>query len=292
VKYPTTTHLLVAGCLLAATAALGQTAPAPAPSTAPATSPAGAEEALKLNPFVVSEDDNVGYAATSTLAGTRINTALRDVGAAISIVTPEFLRDTAATNLGELLSLTTATEIGGVSGNFAGGATSGGRPDQSESRENPQGNNRVRGIGAATTTRDYFITDIPFDAYNSSGVTISRGPNSLLFGIGNPAGVIEGSVIHPQLSRNRTEIGTRYGSMDSYRGTVDINRVLEKGRVAFRVATVNEQNNYQQEPAFDRKRRVYGALTVVLRDGKKSTWFGKSPPSAPPANWATASPTP
>jgi hypothetical protein len=52
--------------------------------------------------------------------------------------------------------------------------------------------------------------------------------------------------------------------------------VLEKGRVAFRVATVNEQNNYQQEPAFDRKRRVYGALTVVLRDGKKSTWFGKS----------------
>ena len=85
-------------------------------------------------------------------------------------------------------------------------------------------------IGAATTTRDYFITDIPFDAYNSSGVTISRGPNSLLFGIGNPAGVIEGSIIHPQLSRNRTEIGTRYGSMDSYRGTVDINRVLMQMR--------------------------------------------------------------
>jgi len=275
VKYPLTS-LLVAGSLLAASAAFAQTSAGPAKSAAPAESPAGAEEALKLNPFVVSEDDNVGYAATSTLAGTRINTALRDVGAAISIVTPEFLRDTAATNLGELLSLTTATEIGGVSGNFAGGATAGGRPDQSDSRENPQGNNRVRGIGAATTTRDYFVTDIPFDAYNSSGVTISRGPNSLLFGIGNPAGVIEGSLIHPQLQRNRTEITTRYGSMDSYRGTVDLNRVLEKGRVAFRIATVNEQNNYQQEPAFDRKRRAYGALTFVVRDGRKSTWLGKT----------------
>lgn len=269
------TPLVLAGWLLAAGAALGQTASAPAkPPVAVSTRPT--DEAVKLNPFVVNEDDNVGYAATSTLAGTRINTALRDVGAAISIVTPEFLRDTAATNLGELLSLTTGTEIGGVSGNFAGGATAGGRPDQSDSRENPQGNNRVRGIGAATTTRDYFITDIPFDAYNSSGVTLSRGPNSLLFGIGNPAGVIEGSLIHPQLQRNRTEIGTRYGSMESYRGTVDLNRVLEKGRVAFRIATVNEQNNYRQEPAFDRKRRAYGALAVVLRDGKQSTWLGKT----------------
>ncbi len=242
----------------------------------PPPAPAERDEVLKLNPFVVSENDTVGYSAASTLAGTRINTALRDVGAAISIITPEFLLDTASTNLGELLSLTTATEVGGVFGNFAGGATEGGRPDQSEGRENPQANNRVRGIGAATTTRDYFLTDIPFDSYNSSGVTIARGPNSLLFGIGNPAGIIEGSIIHPQLSRNRTVIGGRFGSEDSYRATVDLNRVLVKNRLAFRVATVNEHNNYQQEPAFDRKRRGYLSLEGVLRDGKAASWVGKT----------------
>jgi hypothetical protein len=49
-------------------------------------------ETVKLNPFVVSESDSVGYSANSTLAGTRINTALRDVGAAISIITPSFSR--------------------------------------------------------------------------------------------------------------------------------------------------------------------------------------------------------
>lgn len=79
-----------------------QVAPA---SVVPATPPPDPGERVLLDPFVVSEDDNVGYSANSTLAGTRINTALRDVGASISIITPEFLNDTASTNIGELLSL-------------------------------------------------------------------------------------------------------------------------------------------------------------------------------------------
>ena len=198
------------------------------------------------------------------------------IGAAISIITPEFLQDTAATNLGELLALTTSTEIGGVAGNFAGGGLENGRPDMSESRENPQANNRVRGIGAATTTRNYFPTDIPFDAYNSSGVTINRGPNSLLFGIGNPAGVIEGSTIQPQLQRNRTAIGATFASEQSYRGTVDLNRVLVRDRLAFRFASVSEHNNFQQNPAFDRKRRGFLSVEGVLRDGRRGGWLGRS----------------
>ncbi len=241
-----------------------------------AAEPPSPSETVKLNPFVVSESDAVGYSANSTLAGTRINTALRDVGAAISIITPEFLQDTAATNLGELLALTTSTEIGGVAGNFAGGGLENGRPDMSESRENPQANNRVRGIGAATTTRNYFPTDIPFDAYNSSGVTINRGPNSLLFGIGNPSGVIEGSTLNPQLQRDRTAISAVAASENSYRSTLDLNRVLVRNRLAFRVATVSEQNNFQQKPAFDRKRRGYLALEGVLREGRSSGVLGKS----------------
>src|SRR3954466_13922325 len=266
----------VASCLLPVFAAAADTAPATRTPPRPDATDPNADIAVALDPFVISESDNVGYSANSTLAGTRINTALRDVGASISVITPEFLRDTGATNLGELLSMTTSTEVGGVFGNFAGGDQTSVRPDQSENRENPQGNQRVRGIGPATNTRDYFITDIPFDSYNTSRVTLSRGPNSLLFGIGNPSGIIEASTSRPLLNRNRTEIGTRYGSKESYRATLDLNRVLQKDRIAFRIATVNEQNNYQQEPAFDRKRRIYGALEVVLRDGKHSGILGKS----------------
>ncbi len=248
-------------------------APSDRPKTNPAPEPV---ELVQLSPFVVSEDDSVGYAANSTLAGTRLNTALRDVGASISIITSEFLVDTASTNLGELLTLTTGTEVGGVLGNFAGGAEAFGRPDQSEARENPEGNQRIRGIGPASPTRDFFHSDIPMDAYNTARVTINRGPNSLLFGIGNPAGTIDTSLRKAQLGRDRNEVTARYGSNASYRSSLDLNRVLVKDRLAFRLATVGEQNNFDQEPAFDRKRRIYGTVEAVLRDGKKSTIFGKT----------------
>lgn len=262
--------------ILTQLAALFALVVAPMDAQTPAGGATAQEEVIKMSPFVVSTDQDIGYQATSTLAGTRINTPLRDIGASISIITPEFLADTASTNVGELLSFTTGTEVGGIEGNFAGGAQDTGRPDQSGARENPQDNQRIRGIGPATNTRDFFLTDIPFDSYNTSRVTISRGPNALLFGIGNPAGIIEASLNKAQLNRHRTEIATRYGSNDSYRGTLDFNRVLVKDRLALRLASVGEQNNFDQEPAFDRKKRVYGAVEAVLRDGTRSRILGKT----------------
>ena len=73
----------------------------PVPLSAQGTSSTAAEETeedvIVLSAFEVSETDSVGYTANSTLAGTRINTKLRDVGASISVFTPEFMADTGAT---------------------------------------------------------------------------------------------------------------------------------------------------------------------------------------------------
>jgi len=52
------------------------------------------EEVITMNPFAVTSDEDRGYRATSTLAGTRTRTDLKDVGSAISVVTAEFLQDT------------------------------------------------------------------------------------------------------------------------------------------------------------------------------------------------------
>ncbi len=54
-----------------------------------------AEETVVLTPFEVSAPDR-GYVATQTLAGTRLNTSLKGIGSAISVVTPEFLRNVGA----------------------------------------------------------------------------------------------------------------------------------------------------------------------------------------------------
>lgn len=56
------------------------------------------EEVFELSPFVVDTSQDSGYLASSTLAGTRLNTSLDDVGAAIQVVTQEFMDDVGATD--------------------------------------------------------------------------------------------------------------------------------------------------------------------------------------------------
>lgn len=238
---------------------------------------ASQEEVIHLSPFQVTESSAVGYVATSTLAGSRLNTQLRDVGAAVSVYTPELFADTGITSAAQLLTIAVGAEVGGSNGNFAGGGAPdfAGRPNQSEARENPQGNQRIRGVGPASLSRDYFLTDIPFDSYNISGVTINRGPNSLLFGVGNPAGVIEASAIKAQVSRNSYTTTARYGSNESYRGTFDLNQVLFKDRLAVRVAGVHDKNVYDQKPAYDRDERLYANIKAVIAKNKGSNILGE-----------------
>ncbi|MFM9079242.1 MAG: hypothetical protein ACKOTE_03760, partial [Opitutaceae bacterium] len=45
---------------------------------------------------------------------------------------------------------------------------------------------------------------------------------------------------------------------------------------ALRVATVSEHNNFQQKPAFDRKRRGFISVEGVLRDGRAGGWLGRT----------------
>ncbi|MDI1335775.1 MAG: hypothetical protein PSU94_06275 [Lacunisphaera sp.] len=75
-----------------------------APTAGRSTTEKTKDETIVLSPFVVTSDGNNGYAATSTLAGTRLNTKLRDLGAAITVVTPEFMKDTGVTSIEELLT--------------------------------------------------------------------------------------------------------------------------------------------------------------------------------------------
>src|SRR4051812_47393702 len=65
---------------------LGQTAPAPAASAMRTD-----EATIKLDPFSVSADSDVGFVASSSLAGGRIATPLKDTPVAFSVITKEFL---------------------------------------------------------------------------------------------------------------------------------------------------------------------------------------------------------
>ena len=57
------------------------------------------------------------------------------------------------------------------------------------------------------------------------------------------------------------KVELRHGSNDAVRQSIDMNRVIAPGRLALRIAGLHEDERYNQRPAFEKNRRIYGALT-------------------------------
>ncbi len=254
--------------LLASLIALGS---AEAQTAALSSDPANAsksvpieEKALILSPFTVNTEQDKGYQATSTLAGTRLNTAIKDLGASISVYNKDFLDDIGATNANDLLIYATGMEAAGPGGNFSNAAGSNiTEPNVVGDgvRNNPQGGSRARGLTSPTYTRGYFISEVAIDGYNTSAVTVNRGPNAILFGVANAAGVVDTTLIRPNLNRNSNKVEFRYGNNDSMRTSLEMNRVLIPKKLAARLSLLDDQERYNQRPSFENKKRIYGALT-------------------------------
>src|SRR4051794_26084253 len=78
-----------------------------AQSIPPAVAGAAKEEPIELSPFVTTAGSEKGYVATSSLAGSRVNTPLKDIAAQIDVLTTEFLSDIAAINMDEAVAFST-----------------------------------------------------------------------------------------------------------------------------------------------------------------------------------------
>ena len=259
----------LAGSFAFAMGSYAQTAPASAPLP-------DAEDVLTLSPFSVEETKDSGYAATSTLAGSRIRSDVRDLGSSLSIITKDFLIDTGATDGESLLAMVGSVEVGGVLGNFSDVNLDGESNSTNSTRINPQSSQRIRGLVSASTTRDYFTTNIPFDSYNTSRVEVNRGPNSVLFGLGSPGGVINNSTNVARIGDNSGEIGFRFDHRGSHRTTFDINQTIIDDRFAIRLDVLNERTEFQQNPAFEKDTRYFGAFDLALRKNANDSWFGKA----------------
>jgi hypothetical protein len=217
---------------------------------------------VQLDPFVVStSNDADGYAVKDTLAGTRVRTDLRDVASSLVVVNKKFMQDIGATNNETLLQYTGSTEVGGVGGNFLGGnyPASADSYGQNASLLRPNSNTRVRGLDAADNTRDFFLTEIPWDNYIVDRVDIQRGPNSILFGVGSPAGIINSS-INTAGFKTAYKFENRIDKWGSLRNSIDVNQVLISDTLAIRVAGLDDRKKFEQKPAFEDVSRIYGAL--------------------------------
>ena len=226
---------------------------------------ADSEDVVVLSPFEVTSDSDVGYQATSTLAGTRLRTELRDIGSSISIVNEEFLRDTGSQNLEDVLIFTPNTEIGGLGGNHSG--SQGANPIPEQQRDDPSGGlTRVRGLASADLTRDYFITNIPFDTFNTDRVEVQRGANSALYGLGSPGGIVNAATIRADFLGNRGRVRFETDQYGTARYSLRYNQMIGD-HVALRIAALSEDKGYEQKQAFLEDNRLFAAVTVKLPFG-------------------------
>ena len=233
------------------------------------------DDTVVLSPFVVSAEEDAGnYQATATLAGSRVRTDLKDIASSLSVVTKEFLRDTGATNNESLLQYTTNTEVGGLYGNYAGvgGTFVEGAGESATNFVRPATNTRVRGLDSADNTRDLFLPDIPWDSFNIGRVDLQRGPNSILFGIGSPAGIINTSV-NAAGYKTQGQVENRLSSFGSVRDSFDYNYVLIPKQLAVRMSGLYDHTQYRQQPAYNLDRRLFGAARWdpnIFQNGRTS----------------------
>jgi hypothetical protein len=246
------------------------------------------ENVVELSPFEVTGDTDVGYQATSTLAGTRLRTDMRDIGSSISIINEEFMNDTGSLNLEDVLVFTPNTEVGGLGGNFTG-SQGFGQPIPALQRDQPNGGvTRIRGLAAADLTRDYFVSDIPFDAFNTDRVEVQRGANSALFGLGSPGGIVNASTIKADFLGNRGRARFETDQYGTIRASARYN-VMAGDILAVRVAALYEDKGYEQKQAFRDDERYFAAMTLNLPWGltvrgsaETASRFGSNPDFIPP----------
>lgn len=235
--------------LAAGLAASGQViAPPPAPA-------AGAEEpAIVLSPFVANADQDVGYQAANTTAGSRLNTALKDTAAAITPFTKEFLDDLGATTLGDIMEFAGNYEPDhGDDGGF--NALASRRADTTNAPF------RLRGqIGGVAI--DLAETGIPVDFSEIERIEVASGPNSILFGTGATGGLVNLATKRAAVTRSKRMLRTTVGSWSNVRHEVDFNQVLAKNRLAVRLFGVDGNREGWRYWDFEDVRRLTGGVTI------------------------------
>lgn len=250
---------LLATLVLLAPAALAAQVVSP-PASVPVQ-----EESIELSPFIVdASGDFDGYRATSTLAGSRIKTDLKDVAASVTVLTSEFLDDLGAKDVASAMAFVSGAEndstyhqesvasLGGPNG-YVGG-------DFGDNNTRT-GEIRVRGLGRASSVVNFIEVLGSTDRYNTERVEFLRGSNSILFGLAEPAGLVNSSTKVAGVRRSATKVENKIDHFGSNRVMLDHNQVLIPGRLAVRGVALYDDSRFSVDTAFQRDKRGFATAT-------------------------------
>ena len=230
---------------VAALTGLGQVAPVPPAVVTPKVATA----TVTLSPFEVRATPDTGYAGQDTLAGSRLRTNLRDVAAAISPMTADFLRDIAATNIENAIEYGVGTRMDTDDARAAGPV--------GDSYSDSFRAIRIRGLPGGGRSINFFGAPGEVDLYMTDSIEVSRGPNSILYGFGSPAGKINISTKQPLLNQPAYTLSSRTDSWGGQRWVADANMVPLKQTLGVRAVLLRGRESSWRASGHNDQDRVF-----------------------------------
>ena len=206
---------------------------------------------------------------TFTTAGSRLRTDLKDIAASVTVLTDEFMNDLGANDVASALAFVSGAENDSTyhqenltfsgANNYIGGDFG--------DNNNRSGEVRVRGLGRATTTINFIEVLGSTDRYNTERSEFLRGANSILFGLSEPAGLINSSTKTARTNRNSTRVETKIDDRGSNRLVLDHNQVVVKNRLALRAVGLYNDQSYAVDTAYQRDKRLFVTGTYTPFSG-------------------------
>ncbi|HVU23774.1 MAG TPA: TonB-dependent receptor plug domain-containing protein [Opitutus sp.] len=195
------------------------------------------DEAVVLSPFTVTTAKDNGYAATNSISGSRVDTAIKDLPVPMQVITSDFIKDTGATDLRRSLAYVSGIELqsqndlennGGIGGIQRGAYGPGGVNNPEGVTSNISGTQlKIRGFITNNVLRDGFLRGSPSDAINIERIEVVQGPNALLYGTGNFGGVVDYLTKRPR-DKQEGYLSLGYGTYDYMRATLDTTGPVSK----------------------------------------------------------------
>ncbi|MBC7369049.1 MAG: hypothetical protein H7343_19940 [Undibacterium sp.] len=229
---------------------------------AQATPTTPAEPTIALSPFEVNVTQDSGYAGQDTLSGSRLRTNLKDVAAAISPMTAEFLRDIAATSIEGAVEYGVGTRMETDDARAAGPV--------GDSYNDSTRSIRIRGLPGGGRSINFFGAPGEVDLYMADRLEVSRGPNSILYGFGSPAGKINVSTKQAQTTKNAYSFSNRIDSWGGQRWITDANVVPIKSKFALRTVLLRGREESWRAAGYNDQDRIF--LAAKWQVDRKTTF--------------------
>lgn len=196
------------------------------------------------------EADTQSYQPTTSVTGTRTNTNLLNVPQAVNVVPRQVLRDQAVRNIDEALynvsGITQSNTLGGTQDAVM-------KRGFGDNRDGSILRDGVRSVQARNFTP------------TTERVEVLKGPASMLYGMGEPGGVINIITKKPQLVQ-QTHIEGWGSSFKGGGGQLDVTGPLGQSGFAYRMIVDHDETDYWRN--FGRNRQTVVAPSIM--------WFGET----------------